>query len=256
LWPPLAVAVGVTTALYLFARPHAPFVGDGWDQPISPALVSHCLLLSESDGGCGSFVPTLWSLVYEARISAIFPLLVLLILRWPIAVVAVGIILSLVPSAGAETAFFSLFFMMGILAAIHADRLEKAARASRPLLVGLAGIILINTHYDLLNGFGAVALIVAVRHYPRVTAAFSHPVLLWCGRVSYSLYLIHISIFLCAYYTLGGPLSLPWALLCTAIAGVVAETMYRFVELPSIRLGRLLTTPAMAPSVGTVSRSG
>ncbi len=243
LWPPLAVAVAATCLLYWLAQPRAPFIGDGWDRPMTAELVSHCLLLSEANGGCGSFVPTLWSLIFEARISAIFPILIPLILRWPVAVVAAAIILSLVPSAGAETAHFSLFFMMGILAAAYADRLAAAARSAHPALVATAGILSIVMHSDFANGLGAVALIMVVRDYRRVAAAFSRPWLLWLGRISYSLYLFHISIFLFAYYALGGPLSLTPTILCIVVSGLAASAMYRLVEIPSIQLGRLWTTP-------------
>lgn len=245
LWPPLAAAVALTCLLYWLAEPRPPFAGGGWDQPMTIARVSHCLLLSEADGGCGSFVPTLWSLTYEARISAVFPVLAPLFLRAPFAVAAVAMALWLVPSGMSQTAGFSLLFMMGILAAAQAPRLEAAARSIRPVLVAIFGLLLIEIPWDTANGVGAVALIATVRHYPATARAFAHPVLLWLGRISYSLYLVHVSVFLFAYYTVGGSLSFVQTVLCFIVSGLVSEAMYRYIECPSIRCGRSWTTTAL-----------
>jgi peptidoglycan/LPS O-acetylase OafA/YrhL len=65
----------------------------------------------------------------------------------------------------------------------------------------------------------------------------------WLGRVSYSLYLIHIPIVMTLSYACGGFLRPDAAIVAIFLSAIAAEIMYRAVEVPSIRLGRWLTPP-------------
>ena len=67
----------------------------------------------------------------------------------------------------------------------------------------------------------------------------------WLGRVSYSLYLVHLPILLCAINALHGILGYPAiAALALTASFAAAALLWRFVELPAIdlsrRVGRLL----------------
>lgn len=66
----------------------------------------------------------------------------------------------------------------------------------------------------------------------------------WCGylgRISYSLYLTHVVVLLGIGAALGNSLSVPLILLvATPIIGIVAWSSHRWIEQPSIQLGRTL----------------
>jgi peptidoglycan/LPS O-acetylase OafA/YrhL len=86
--------------------------------------------------------------------------------------------------------------------------------------------------------------------------------LVWCGTVSYSIYLFHPVIFYPLFFFLKAhpqfahaPLSL-WVLLCAAATTALASAIYLVVEAPSNRLAARLTQHPWAQRVGrAVSRS-
>ena len=64
---------------------------------------------------------------------------------------------------------------------------------------------------------------------------------MWLGKVSYSLYLIHVPLLLAAVHLTYGRAPLGVTIPAVVAASLLcAELMHRFVELPSIRLGRVL----------------
>jgi peptidoglycan/LPS O-acetylase OafA/YrhL len=85
--------------------------------------------------------------------------------------------------------------------------------------------------------------------------------LVWCGTVSYSIYLFHPVIFYPLFFFLKAhpsfahaPLSM-WVLLCAAATVALASAIYRVVEAPSNRLAARLTQHPSAQRVdGAVSR--
>jgi len=82
----------------------------------------------------------------------------------------------------------------------------------------------------------------------------THPLLLWLGAISYSLYLLHPSMLMLSQYLLSGlklsPLLI--AVFATLLTLGAAHLCYRFIELPFINLGKRLnnrhakTQPARA----------
>lgn len=70
---------------------------------------------------------------------------------------------------------------------------------------------------------------------------FQHPVLLWLGAVSYSVYLLHPSMALLAWHLLRGvDTPLLFVTLAMVLTLVSARVSLRFVETPFIQLGRYL----------------
>jgi peptidoglycan/LPS O-acetylase OafA/YrhL len=75
-----------------------------------------------------------------------------------------------------------------------------------------------------------------------------HPILLWLGTRSYSLYLLHPSMAMLAAYWLGSATpSTSLALVATGLALMAAHLSYRFVELPFMQLSKRLNGKARAP---------
>ena len=271
LWPPVIVAILVSAWI------------NGGHEPVTAGLLGRCLFLTDQGGGCSRLDDPLWSLVFEARISAVFPILILIILRVRpsialVSALAIGFMVEFrawelgldshggftgdgFPFTGSGllstisiTIHYMALFIFGILLAAHGRR---AARLDgRHLLAVLVGAIaLLCVESDTVKGIGSVLLIAAVIGSDSLRQALRLAPFRWLGRVSYSLYLIHFPIVMAIAYACGGRLTAGAAVAAIIASGIAAEIMYRSVEIPSIRLGRWLTKPT-APRLPASDHSG
>lgn len=86
-----------------------------------------------------------------------------------------------------------------------------------------------------------LGVLLSSRHWPRVLA--------WLGRISYSIYIVHVPLMWAVFWFKDTYLDLPPGrhgriivlLIDLALLPVVSEVTYRFVELPGQRLGRRLS---------------
>jgi peptidoglycan/LPS O-acetylase OafA/YrhL len=218
--------------------------------------------------------PQSWTLVHELRISLTIPILVWCVRRssflslaaalglfWICHVIGKSLGLGYFACSSTfvdsfiVTGYFVLFFVIGAVGAKHAAELTAfAARVPGYALVIVAAAVFwgLIAHSDLAKGVAAITLI-AFSH--RIGRILSYAPLLWLGRVSYSLYIVHISVQLAVMHLLY--LRVPIAV--AAIAGVpaslcIAALFYRFVEWPSLALSRRLGLPPTA-SAGTSAQS-
>jgi peptidoglycan/LPS O-acetylase OafA/YrhL len=161
------------------------------------------------------------------------------------------------------TGFYSVFFVAGAFLAIERDRvaaiIESLQKWKKLLLFAIVAVCLIKAS-DVsnlkgivaiyLNGVGALGLIALALGGQKFGQVLDHRVPIWLGRISYSLYLIHPLVFYGVNQTIGGL----WPGLLTSVfvralallAGIAlsllaAELMARFIESPSIRLGKRLS---------------
>jgi peptidoglycan/LPS O-acetylase OafA/YrhL len=207
----------------------------------------------------------MWSLVHELRISFLFPLLFVLTRRWPAATMAASLGMGAACTAalaGAEatnlatslvdTGRFVFLFVFGIVIAGRVDGIRRVvARLPRGIagLLWIASIVLIlapgpsvSDYYNFVWGAGAIILIFLTVGSVRADRLLCMPPLLWLGRISYSLYLIHVPLLIASVHITDGILPtwitvlgvIPLSLACGGL-------MHRLVEEPSIRLGRHLT---------------
>lgn len=269
---PFVFSIFFAAILYTMVEPKVVASLSDWvnlqnwiDAPTLGYLVSNLLM-----SGVPEF-PTLnspsWSLVHEMRISIVFPLLVVLLGRNYWRTIAVATIVSTIALAVpftnpiAYTIELSIgyvcFFVAGAALAMRAGEVTKKIRSLPNWLVMLlwllAGILLISPMNNNLNslapGLGAVLLIslcISSRIAPRF---FESGIALWFGRISYSLYLIHVPIILAVVHLGAGQLPLPvlW-IIAVGISLALAEICNRTIEQPSILLGRTLA--------GKFNRSG
>jgi peptidoglycan/LPS O-acetylase OafA/YrhL len=213
--------------------------------------------------------PVVWSLVHELRISLAFPLLLLLARRRLILTLAITVALhvtslglllgkagdcpeiltckplwaSSVGQSFVETAYFLVFFVLGIALRLR----RQAAVAAPPWLLGAAALLLLLA-VDLLSGIGGAALIVLAQAPRGLAGMLQRAAFLWLGRVSYSLYLVHVPVMLILAHGLGG--IAPRGLIVAAIVPaslIAAAWFYRAVELPSQQLGRTVAGMTLAP---------
>ena len=262
---PYVAALALSLCLYLLIGPEpiasqSPWFHYTWDHGVNPSTVmGHLLLLGrETDQ---TFDNVAWSLVFELRISLIFPILFWFASRTGAWTQVVGTVALFVlchaflrltgapptrtycfdlATAVSTTAYFVVFFLMGTILADHRETIKSLLSQTSGFARGAAWLVawcLMTRPTDILSGAGSIIIICLaisgsensflLKRLPR-----------WLGRVSYSLYLVHLPIIVGAYYLMPER-PLVAVSLGVLIALVVSEPFNRGVERPSQMLGRL-----------------
>lgn len=268
IWLPYIVVVTVAGVCALLMR-RLPVPGlslwfaDAWAGLSLEGYLNHLLLIGNLDPFGAQFIPVVWTLRYEMLASLCFPVLLWLSRRlsWPV-VLLLGAGLNLVGIVYSQTLRpfeFALMFLVGILLARHRTELilafRRLPRLTHVPLLALALALYLATwlHWHADRSVWETSLldlcVTAAAAFAIVTALASStagtllnwPAVVWLGRVSYSLYLVHTLVQLVALHLLGRVVP-PWALLiaCVPLALGLAQLVHRWVELPAIRLGRRL----------------
>jgi peptidoglycan/LPS O-acetylase OafA/YrhL len=261
---PFAFSIFFAAILYTMVDPKVVAPLSDWvnfqnwtDAPTLGYILSNLLM-----SGVPEF-PTLnspsWSLVHEMRISIVFPLLVILLGYNYWATISVATIVSTIalafPFANPIVYTIELsigyvcFFVAGAALAMRASEVIKEIKALPNWLVVLlwllAGILLISPMNNNLNslapGLGAVLLISLCISSQIASRFLESGTAMWLGRISYSLYLIHVPIILAVVHLGAGQIPLPalW-IIAVGVSLVLAEICNRMIEQPSILLGRRL----------------
>ncbi|MGR4064686.1 MAG: acyltransferase family protein [Vulcanimicrobiaceae bacterium] len=264
---PYAAVVAVAIALFYYVAggsTHHDFLED-----VNRSTVVQSLLMSGTMPSV-SADPVTWSLEIEMRFALLFPLLVWLVRRdWKVtafasalvSIVALVIVQRLhldwygftVPVVGTTfgasllvTAYYGSLFTGGIVLAMFGEELAEFARRNLLSLWAVTlALLAAGTLYDPCMLAAAVLLVALVPHTPAVVRAFEWPPIEWVGRISYSLYLVHIVVLMVVWRLTGSPLVA--ALVFVPLSLAIADLTYRYVEVPSIALGRRLTARRIAP---------
>lgn len=181
----------------------------------------------------GEFLNPLWSLKWEVAFSLLLPLYVAAARRarrWlPGAFLVLGVVHAGAWVAGVEAVAYLTVFGFGSLLAV-----SPRVSGSRWWVAGSVGAVVALTANLLpLQVAGATLLVASVLWCARVGEAFSAPPLLWLGRVSFSLYLVHVPVILALYAAGGAAVSLVAGV---PLSLVVAVGAFRLVEGPAQRL--------------------
>lgn len=216
--------------------------------------------------------PILWSLVHEMRISIIFPLIMLVVIRlhW-----VLNLVLAASCTLSAQlldkifdppymtnfpmTLHFIAFFIGGALLAKHrvqiVDWMRKQARSFHVFLF-VAAILAYTLswtayglklfHNDMLQDWvaaaGASMFVVAALSTASVMRALQSKPLVFLGKISYSLYLFHMIVLLALLHLLEGYAPASVILLIAFVASFAVSVLsYEWIEKPSMQLGRRLT---------------
>lgn len=250
--------------------PWTPWLAAIWiHAPRFQEILNHALFLGTYDQ---RFNPVYWSLIIELRISLLLPFLIIAVQRiglhltmWIVASMtlfdacvsrAVDIHCSAVIVDWAHTAHYALFFIYGIIAMLHGDKVEKLiiglGRTSRLALLLLSvftcyylPVILTKSslgaycNFEFVIGIGATTIICLAIHDETVRDVLTRRPLMWLGRISYSLYLIHVPVMLSLAALLGSHMSYIYIFpLAVGVSLASAEAMARYIERPSQLLGR------------------
>jgi peptidoglycan/LPS O-acetylase OafA/YrhL len=289
---PFAAAILFALLLYSLAgRPDAPAASQWFNnlwpsaKPGITVVAKHLLMLGTPPNMKLNAV--MWTLVYELRISLLFPLLMILCRNSPVAVGASLVLLkgstkalAVLGVAGhpshAENIAITLLwtaqitpsFITGILLCKHRRQIHHLwQRFPRPVHFAVfaasigafaipADFMLakVNALYDL----GAAMLIVLAIESRRLRALLEEPIPQWLGRIAYSIYLVHLPLMLAVVPLLIGRLPFGFVVAIVMASALTAATLMQIlVEAPAIKLGHWLTrrpapqAPAETGSIGT-----
>ncbi len=266
IYAPYMAVVGAVMLLLVSVR-FGPLPGlsswlnKSWNHPVTwNVLVQHLLMTGADD-----FVDNpVWSLDWEMRISAVFPLLMLPLARWR----AAGGLAAGAALLGAYFGFelfpkeedqgdpvfllYTLGFVVGATLASLQDQI-RTLLAKPWASLGLAAAAAVtlsrtppfawqDTPGELIMLAGAVALICATIAPGPLHDALLRPALKSLGRISYSLYLVHVPVILLTAHLLYGRAPV-WAIMGVSVFGALALAIgvNRLVEEPFDRLGRWLS---------------
>jgi len=249
---------------------------DAWQSGISIRLLfEHVLFLYNPD--TQAFNNVVWSLVHEMRISLIFPFIVLSIQRISIRKCLLICLLISLPNASrgfftfheafasvAETLHYTSMFIIGALIARNRDRLvssylnwSKVRKWSSLLIafviysfstvinsifleLGLPNEFVIS---DYAATMASSVMIIFALGSAKISKLLLTTPLIFLGTISYSLYLYHILVLFSLMYLFYGSMPNTLIYLSTIMISVLlAALSWRFVERPSIALGRRYST--------------
>ncbi|MDQ5921569.1 MAG: hypothetical protein QG673_1628 [Pseudomonadota bacterium] len=200
-----------------------------------------------------------WSLYYEMLISLIFPILFWLYkvkiksIRNELVSSSIILILGLylhhkyTSTSIASILYYIWYFILGILLYKHRESLKPKIN----IAIFTIGIILYFSRFsffgiyssealrNFLTAIGSVILIYHALYFVKFTNFLSTPILLFLGRISYPLYLIHMPIIATLRFFLHYNLSnFQISIIAIPIVIILSALLNIFIEIPFIKLSK------------------
>lgn len=232
--------------------------------------LGHALMIGVFD--MGAINPNIWSLVYEMRISLLFPLIFWMVSKYGIRAVATFAMLSILywaryqsvdwkwPATTAsnllETFHYATFFAMGAWIAIHHNCVVayvKSLSRLKTVIAWVASIALftysfsaeLNVGYrallDLVSGVASSSILALSLDMQR-TIIFRLGK--WLGKISYSLYLTHVPILHASVILFYSSKGVAFTGIFALVASFLFAVGYNYIiEIPTIRFGRKILKP-------------
>ena len=266
LYPPYLCALIATVAVRWLIPMHplqglSDSINGFWLEPLRAGqLWPAATMLIDAHGS--QLNPIAWSLIIEMRVSLVFPLIMILLLRFGwlrgLAVACALGILAAIPSNSQSDLYATLqygfFFVAGAVLAQHRTALIRHCQSlgGSLLLSLLAVAVLLYTQVfwflpssplhmqpldDLLTALGAGIIVILALASPK--AALLLPTgLRRLGKGAYSFYLYHFVVLLTVAHLLYGHAAI-WQiwLLALIVTILLSSLMYRAVEVPCIAAG-------------------
>ncbi len=284
IWIPYAAAMVVAVCFATWFYPNPVSGLSRWANhsiafPGSRLILDHVLLVGSFANG--TYNPVVWSLVYEMRISLLFPVLVLLLRLgawWRVLGAAVALSIAELAverlpvwSGSADlplTLHYAGLFVLGMVLARDMPKLQALyVSLSVPVKAVLWLLALmcyghqtwlfphsrlqhIPLYRDGLIALAVTLFITAALSPPRFSAWLQSRIPVFLGKISYSVYLYHAVILLSLVHCLYGRVPLGFLWLGTAVLTLAVATLsYQWVELPAIRLGKAIRLEQTRPAV-------
>ncbi len=238
-----------------------------WNTPLHLSnLLRQCAFLQHDPAQL--LIPQDWSLGVELKGSALIPPFLFLVRRYLLGLLSVGVLFLLFVPTGP----YYVSFILGVLTAKYYASIESRFRSltgGAKLGVFLLGLLLYQSRLAAsqfglapersdkvvwcVGSLGCVLILIACLGSKRIQSGLSHGPVVFLGRISYSVYLVQELILLCVLPRLVQILNtwgieqdivvLPLMIFASLLSNTgLAALTYRFVELPSIELGRVLTS--------------
>lgn len=261
---------GALLCFLLIAPVPSPTLGKYWNDVIPlpqhwGSVGAMATLLFYGDGY--SVLPVTWSLVHEMRFSLLFPAMLIAVKWLPKTLTVLAVVALAATSAYSIfvyqghmflgesetgslviTAVYLPVFAVGMLLAFYIDTYAKAIIPDLFQGVGFvvaAGLIIADV--VLISAASACIMIVLCVTKTRVRSILSTPPLVYLGRISFSLYVVHFPILFYATMLSGRTALLP-ALIAGAVCSVAAAAILNIaVEGPFQRVGKKLVGKGPPP---------
>lgn len=216
----------------------------------------------------------IWSLVYELRISIIFPFILWSVSKFKLKAVILWMLLSIASTfyvhfitggfingyavksfalTWVNTIYFIIFFAVGAYLSIN-SKITTTYLIKIPvwLLVPFSIIVFYGLFKsasggtfvvvdDYIRGFGAAWLIALAISFKKIDNALNLKIPLWLGHISYSLYLIHIPIIYVIVQTWTSLSLIETAIVVLIISLGAAQIMANLIEFPMNSLGKIIS---------------
>jgi peptidoglycan/LPS O-acetylase OafA/YrhL len=286
LYLPMVASV-ILAAIVFVIVPFAPTTSPSiWVQSGTFAHLGWATLFVNFDlfAGVNNINSPTWSLRWEVIFSLLLPVYVLAVrggrlIAW--ICIALGPVLVWIAILGGVVSLANLpIFLVGVgIARLYLDHRDRnpdgdSIRAEHParrhllwvaivvlslaLLVAhwlldpfVAHLHLLQTLLQALPVLGATGIVAAAAFWKPAITLLTRRLFAWLGRVSFSLYLVHVPVLVVTSNLLPRA---PWYLIvaiAVPIAFVVAELFMRFVEMPSHRLSRRIRIDSDPGHVGS-----
>lgn len=204
------------------------------------------------------FNVVLWSLAHEWRLTVLLPL-ILVFRREPLLLLALAALatgVGIAAGAGENTVYLprdplgglaaSLYFALGIATGAVLAMAGPPPLLSRPQrTAALFGMIAgFSMASDLAAYIGSALLILLALQPGRLGLALQRPWAAWLGRMSFSLYLIHVPLLLSAWHILDDVAS-SWVIVLAGLGAslLLAPPFHHLIEEPARKLARRLGRP-------------
>lgn len=260
-----------------------------WAHPVTMDSLKSIVLMQGFDMANTNGV--VWSLIHELRISLIFPLIILMLMKLGTWLgLGIGVPLVMLLRFGlfylskqtqdpqlaftyaflSSTAYYTPFFFFGAALAKNFDKVRDVMLKLRPyqkLILTLVAFtvicfrwvapefyeighggpvlygMLIETAGEWIISLGIILLFSIVLGSPLADYVLTRKPLIWLGKVSYSLYLMHVMVIMLSARYLSQYMPMELVLFLPPILSLpLAGLTYRFIEAPAMELGKRLTT--------------
>ena len=281
IWPAFIITLFISFYLYcfynnVFTTPSSSkWIAQFWRQPLSLNTLVHQLFLSFS-GGNQELVPQGWSLKVEMQFSFLIPFLYILYKRTGLITYLIAIVILYFVF---NISIFIVHFSMGLILALNSDKIIAYFNKIKdrvPAIVIVIISILYTYRYTVpmyywhhyrqtliiagsedfmwfISGLGAFFIIVWCLGSLKLQAILNTNILIFLGKISYSIYLTHFMILIylvprvikllnslgiVQFY-----LTLALALITLLVVTIIVSYIFwRFVELNFVKLAKTIVS--------------